>query len=49
MYESRLKLNILDNPYIAQGIDSGVIGIIIVSITLLGLSVFYWQFKRKVK
>ncbi len=30
-------------------IISVVIGIIIASIILLGLSVLYWQFKRKVK
>ncbi|KKL04095.1 hypothetical protein LCGC14_2619510, partial [marine sediment metagenome] len=30
-------------------IISGVIGIIVASIILIGLSVFYWQFKRKVK
>ncbi len=37
-----------DEPRDDYLIISGVIGIIIVSLILIGLSVLYWQFKRKV-
>ena len=49
--ENTFKSNLCvkNEPSEADWIISGVIGIIITSIILIGLSVLFWQFKRKVK
>ncbi|KKL59872.1 hypothetical protein LCGC14_2210970, partial [marine sediment metagenome] len=49
--ENTFKYNICvkEEPSDDDWIISGVIGILIASIILIGLSVLYWQFKRKVK
>jgi len=43
------NLCVKDKPSDDDWVISGVIGIVVTSIVLIGLSVLFWQFKRKVK